>query len=188
MSQRITRDATVASVILVAIVAAIVSYAHMHDLALEHGESWRSVLIPLAVDGMIASATAAIVSQRRRNQSAGWVPWLGLSLGILASLAANVAAARPELIAHLIAAWPPVALAVSIETLVVVLRAQQVTADADSTEEAEELNPAPETQPEFNSPVTQPDEKPRAKSGAERMRDLRARRLAEKQAAEAQTA
>ncbi|MGH3965076.1 MAG: DUF2637 domain-containing protein [Pseudonocardiaceae bacterium] len=122
MTSRLTRHTAVASVLLVAMVAAVVSYAHMHDLAMEHGESWRSVLIPLAVDGMLVAATLAIVDRRRHRQPAGVVPWLGLTLGIVASLAANVAAARPELVAQLIAAWPPVALAVSIETLVIVLR------------------------------------------------------------------
>jgi hypothetical protein len=107
---------------VVAAVAAIVSYAHMQHLAELHGEAWRSVLIPLAVDGMLVASTLAVVSQRRHRRPGGWVPWLGLALGIVASLAANVAAARPEVIAQLIAAWPPVALAVSIETLVVVLR------------------------------------------------------------------
>jgi ABC-type microcin C transport system permease subunit YejE len=136
MNDRLTRRITVTAVLVVALVAAIVSYAHMHDLAVEHGESWRAVLIPLAVDGMLVAATLAIVTTRQHHLRAGWVPWLGLTLGILASLAANVAAARPELVAQLIAAWPPVALAVSIETLVVVLRREAVTAQA-STEAAE---------------------------------------------------
>jgi hypothetical protein len=123
---------------VVAAVSAVVSYAHMRDLAIDHGESWKATLIPLAVDGMLVAATLAIVSQRRLRRPAGWVPWLGLSLGILASLAANVAAARPELVAELIAAWPPVALAVSIETLVTVLRADPrstpVSSDGRRTE------------------------------------------------------
>jgi hypothetical protein len=110
---------------VVAAVAAIISYWHMCELAELHGESWRAALLPLAVDGMLLASTLTIVSQRRHRLPAGWVPWLGLALGILASLAANVAAARPELIAQLIAAWPPVALAISLETLVVVLRSEQ---------------------------------------------------------------
>lgn len=128
MSSAATRRTAIGAVLVVALVAAIVSYAHMQHLAELHGEGWRSVLIPLAVDGMLVAATLAIVSQRRHGRPAGWVPWLGLTLGILASLAANVAAARPELVAQLIAAWPPAALAVSIETLVVVLRSEPTIA------------------------------------------------------------
>jgi hypothetical protein len=117
-----TRRTAIASVLVVAAVAAVVSYAHMQSLAADHGERWRSYLIPLSVDGMLVASTLAIVDRRRAGLSAGWVPWFGLSLGILASLAANVAAARPDGIARVIAAWPPVAFAVAVETLVIVLR------------------------------------------------------------------
>jgi hypothetical protein len=122
MSPRAVRGWAVAAVLLVALVAAIISYAHQRDLAQEHGEAWRAYLLPLSVDGMLLASTLAIVDRRRRREPAGWVPWLGLALGILASLAANVAAARPDLVSQLIAAWPPAALAIAIETLVVVLR------------------------------------------------------------------
>jgi hypothetical protein len=112
----------VVSVLLVAVVAAIVSFNHMFELASKAGEEWRATLIPLSVDGMLVAATLAIVDRRRVKQPAGLVPWIGLGLGLVASLAANIAAARPEVVAQCVAAWPPVALALSIETLVIVLR------------------------------------------------------------------
>jgi hypothetical protein len=117
-----TRGLAIASVVLVAVVAAVISYCHMHELALRNGEGWRALILPLSVDGMLGATTLAIVDRRRANLPAGWVPWTGLGLGLAASLVANIAAARPELVAQLVAAWPPVALAVSIETLVIVLR------------------------------------------------------------------
>jgi hypothetical protein len=122
MNRQWTRGLAIASVVLVAVVAAVISYCHMHELTLRSGEEWRSVLIPFSVDGMLVATTLAIVDRRRANLPAGWVPWTGLGLGLVASLVANIAAARPELVAQLVAAWPPVALAVSIETLVIVLR------------------------------------------------------------------
>lgn len=122
MTREWTRRTAVASVLLVALVAAVCSYAHMQALAERSGEAWRSWIIPLSVDGMLVASTLAIVDRRRAGLAAGWVPWFGLSLGILASLAANVAAARPDSIARIIAAWPPVAFAVAVETLVIVLR------------------------------------------------------------------
>lgn len=114
------------AVCVVAGVAAVCSFAHMQSLAAQHGEEWRSWLIPLSVDGMLVASTLAIVDRRRAGLPAGWVPWFGLALGILASLAANVAAAQPNPIARIIAAWPPVAFAVAVETLVIVLRGTAV--------------------------------------------------------------
>lgn len=128
MSGTWVRRTAVASVLLVALVAAVCSYAHMQALAVRSGEEWRSLIIPLSVDGMLVASTLAIVDRRRAGNSAGWVPWFGLSLGILASLAANVAAARPDPIARVIAAWPPLAFAVAVETLVIVLRGRQTGA------------------------------------------------------------
>lgn len=122
MSRSWIRGLTIACVVLVAAVAAVVSYAHMYELALEKGEGWRSNLIPLSVDGMLVATTLAIVDRRRLGQAVGWVPWTGLALGLVASLGANVAGAQSDLVAQLVAAWPPVALAISIETLVIVLR------------------------------------------------------------------
>jgi hypothetical protein len=132
---RLTRAGTVLSVLMVGGVAAVISFVHLQELAARSGEGWRSALLPLAVDGMLLGATLAIVDARRRRQPVGWVPWLGLIAGILASLAGNVAAAQPDLIARLVAAWAPAALAISIETLVIVLRrtdapAESHTADA----------------------------------------------------------
>lgn len=122
MTDRTVRRTSVGSVLLVAAVAAVVSYYHLYELARIHGEGWRAGLIPLSIDGMLVAATLAIVSQRRQRRPAGWVPWLGLILGIGASLLGNIAAASPDVIARLIAGWPPAALAVAIETLVVILR------------------------------------------------------------------
>ncbi len=116
------RRITVGSVVLVGVVAAVVSYAHISELAARSGEAWRAWLLPLSVDGMLVASTLAIVDRRRFGQPAGWVPWAGLTLGIAASLAGNVAAARPDVVSQIVAAWPPLALAVSIETMVVVLR------------------------------------------------------------------
>lgn len=138
MSARWVRRVAVASVLLVALVAAVISYAHIYELAERHGEEWRSALLPLSVDGMLVAATLAIVDRRRRREPAGWVPWLGLTLGIAASLAGNVAAARPDLVSQIVAAWPPLALAVSIETMVVVLRRPAAQVAPEQAEDDED--------------------------------------------------
>jgi hypothetical protein len=146
MSPRAVRGWAVAAVLLVALVAAVISYAHQRDLAQEHGEAWRAYLLPLSVDGMLLASTLAIVDRRRRREPAGWVPWLGLALGILASLAANVAAARPDPVSQAIAAWPPAALAIAIETLVVVLRRPKTTEPPTEPAVSLGVDPEPPTQ------------------------------------------
>jgi hypothetical protein len=53
-AMRCVRLRTVISVALLAGIAAVVSFGHMRELALRHGEaSWSAMLIPLSVDGMI---------------------------------------------------------------------------------------------------------------------------------------
>jgi hypothetical protein len=48
------RWATTASVMVLAGIAAVVSYRHMDTLTLAHGESpWTAALIPVSVDGMV---------------------------------------------------------------------------------------------------------------------------------------
>jgi hypothetical protein len=111
------RRVTAAAVTLVALVAAAASYSHMHALALEAGEGTMAVVLPLSVDGLVVAATMTLLSARRTNRRAGPLPWLALLLGLGASLAANVAAAEPTVVGRLVAAWPPVALALSVEML-----------------------------------------------------------------------
>jgi hypothetical protein len=45
------------------------------------------------------------------------VSWFGFLLGLVASVAANVAAAEPTAVGRLLAAWPPLALFIAYETL-----------------------------------------------------------------------
>jgi len=113
---------TVISVSVVAAVAAVASYVHMHELATEAGEDWRAHLLPLSVDGMLVAASMVMLVRRRGGQSAGLLPWLGLMLGLVASLGANVAAANPTILGWVVSGWPPVALAVSFELLIIVTR------------------------------------------------------------------
>lgn len=102
---------TVVAVAAVAAVAAVVSYFHMRDLALSVGEGWRAWLLPFAVDGLLVAAALSMRQGRRPTALA----WVALVLGIGASLAANVAAAEPTLVGRVVAAWPPIALAVAFE-------------------------------------------------------------------------
>ncbi|MFI6485764.1 DUF2637 domain-containing protein [Nonomuraea sp. NPDC050663] len=92
--------------VLVAAIAAVVSYRHMHELALRHGESeLGAALVPLAVDGMIVASSMSTLLASRYGRRGGALAWVLLVIGSLASLEANVAVADPTPIARLIAAW-----------------------------------------------------------------------------------
>src|SRR4029453_4496772 len=86
------RVVTTASVLAVALVAAVASYEHMRALAELAGGGGRSCLLPISVDGLAVAASMTMLVRRRCGQPAGALPWVALLLGLGASLAANVAA------------------------------------------------------------------------------------------------
>jgi uncharacterized protein DUF2637 len=66
------RGTTTASVVLLACIAGVVSYGHMHMLTLVHGESvWTAALIPLSVDGMIIASPMTLLADSRAGRSGG---------------------------------------------------------------------------------------------------------------------
>jgi hypothetical protein len=116
------RGITTAAVVVVAVVAGVASYDHQRALAELAGEGWRSLLFPLSVDGLLTAATMLMLARRRAGQRAGALTWVALTLGVSASVAGNVIGADPTLIdpvlvGRLVAAWPPVALFLSLELL-----------------------------------------------------------------------
>ena len=112
------RWTTTACVGLLALIAGIVSYLHMHMLVARHGQpGWVAVLTPLSVDGMIVAASTTLLSDSRSGSRGGVLPWALLVVGSVASLAANVAVAEPTVTGRVIAAWPSFALIAAYELL-----------------------------------------------------------------------
>jgi len=107
----------VGAVLLVAAVAAVVSYAHMQEVADRAGEQWRAWLLPLSVDGLVVAASMALLTRRRAGLPGGRLAWCALLGGVGASLAANIAAAEPTATARVVAAWPALAFALAFELL-----------------------------------------------------------------------
>ena len=117
-SDRAIRWTTTASVIVLAGIAAVLSYKHMYTLVRQYGEtSWAAALLPVSVDGMIAVSSMTLLADSRQGRRSGFLPWALLVTGSAASLAANVAVAEPSLVGRLIAAWPSAALIGSYELL-----------------------------------------------------------------------
>lgn len=126
-ADRVIRWSTALVVLGVAAIAAVVSYEHASDLVREHGESgWTGRLIPLTVDGLIyASSMMMLDSARRGVQVPALARWL-LGLGIVATLAANVAHGLGHgPVGAAVGAWPAVALVGSYELLMMIIRSDQ---------------------------------------------------------------
>ncbi|MFB9832828.1 DUF2637 domain-containing protein [Actinoallomurus acaciae] len=117
-AERAIRWATTVSVIVLAVIVAIISYKHMYLLVRRYGEtSWTAALLPISVDGMIAASSMSLLLDSRHGRRSGLLPWTLLIIGSTASLAANVAVAEPSAVGRLIAGWPSCALIGSYELL-----------------------------------------------------------------------
>lgn len=124
-AEALIRWSTVAVVVIVALGAAIVSYRHAYDLVLAHGETGlTAAIVPATVDGMIYASSMVLLLTARRGGRGSWLAYLGLALGIVATIAANVAHGVDHgRVGAVVAAWPAVALVVSYETLMAIVRA-----------------------------------------------------------------
>ncbi|MET7749936.1 DUF2637 domain-containing protein [Micromonospora sp. NPDC005367] len=108
------RLASIAGTVAVTVIAAVGSYDHMRELALDAGQpAFLAALLPLSVDGMILVATLALGDGRRSR----WSAWLAFLVGVAASLAANVLVAEPDAVSRVVSAWPAVALLLTVEVL-----------------------------------------------------------------------
>lgn len=139
---------------IVALVAAVISFAHMQEVGYAAGEEWRSWLLPLSVDGQLTSATLVAWHARRKGKDIPKLTVLSLSLGLAASVGANVAAPLlpeglpvgaegvpplPEDVEEewkwlpvVVGAWPPVALALAFES---VLRLREFADDGRAADQ-----------------------------------------------------
>jgi Protein of unknown function (DUF2637) len=133
----VIRWSTALTVVGVAAVAAVVSYEHASALVRAHGESgWTGRLIPLTVDGLIYESSMVMLDSAWRGlRVPALARWL-LGLGIIATLAANIAHGLGHgIIGALVAAWPAVALVGSYELLMMIIRGAHVPAVARSLDD-----------------------------------------------------
>ncbi|MFF9898883.1 DUF2637 domain-containing protein [Streptomyces longispororuber] len=106
------RLARVDAVLVQAVIAAALSFAHLHDLAAAAGQDgWKAWAYPVSVDLLLVAAWRRLRSGHART--AGWC-WFVIALA--ASLGANVATAGlldmedvPAWLRILVAGWPAVA-------------------------------------------------------------------------------
>jgi len=101
-----------------AVVAGAISFAHMVELAARHDQfGWKAYAFPVSVDGLEIVASLFLVTQHRAGRPTGWIPWVALIVGTVASLAANVAVGGHDIVGKAMAGWPALSMLVSVKLL-----------------------------------------------------------------------
>ncbi|GGX10725.1 SpdA2 protein [Streptomyces malachitofuscus] len=150
------------AVLVQAVIAGALSFAHLHDLAAAAGQDgWKAWAYPVSVDLLLVAAW-----RRLRTDGPSRLAWSWFLIALVASLGANVATAGlldlndvPAWLRILVAAWP--ALAFMGGTLLAhspVDRSARVPAPTDpASEPVPEVEREPVTTPE---PAPAPDQPP----------------------------
>jgi hypothetical protein len=101
----------------VAAVAAYASYQHQRGFALAGGaDPTTAGLWPLSVDGLLVLSTACLLRDNHHTGRARYILRASFAIGIIVSLAANIATAPSMTWAPiLVAGWPPIALLLAVE-------------------------------------------------------------------------
>ncbi|MGW4196646.1 DUF2637 domain-containing protein [Streptomyces sp. NPDC005004] len=100
------------AVLVQALIAAALSFAHLHDLALAAGQDgWKAWAYPVSVDLLLVAGW-----RRLRSGEAKTAGWCWFLVALTASLGANVATAGlldlnavPDWLGILVAGWPAIA-------------------------------------------------------------------------------
>ena len=125
------------AVLVVAVIAAIVSFSHIESLALGHGQPiWDARLLPVSVDGLLVVSSLTMLAEARAQRPAPGLARFGLVFGIAGTLAANVAyGVHFGLVGAVISAWPAAAFVTATEIVLVGLRRAGGIPTRDATAE-----------------------------------------------------
>jgi hypothetical protein len=142
---RVIRVSTAVVVLSVAGIAAYISYWHAYAVVRERGESGVTArLEPATIDGLVyASSTVILYAARHQLPIPRLARWM-LTLGVVATLAANMAQGWSHGPGGMVvAAWPAVSLVGSYELLVWIIR--KAAADGpDRVPAADQSGPQPD--------------------------------------------
>lgn len=152
--------ARVDAVLVQALIAAALSFAHLHDIASAAGQDgWKAWAYPISVDLLLVAAW-----RRLRTGNAKASGWCWFVIALTASLGANVATAGlldlgdvPAWLRILVAGWPAVAFLGG--TLLAHTTTPTTTNDieaVDVQEDAPESPPEMPAQPAIEAPTNRP--------------------------------
>jgi hypothetical protein len=132
-----TRVTTVIAVVVVAFIAALVSYFHVQQIADQSGEEWRSWLFPAMYDGLMVAASMVLLERKRAQENTSWLGWGALVSGVLLSLGANIADAIKHNNPIWLAGSAPVVFFVAFELLLDFRKRRSATTVQRASEETE---------------------------------------------------
>jgi hypothetical protein len=160
--------ARIDAVLVQAVIAAALSFAHLHDVASAAGQDgWKAWAYPISVDLLLVAAW-----RRLRTGDAKASGWCWFVIALAASLGANVATAGlldlnavPAWLRILVAGWPAVAFLggtlLAHSTPTAHDTAEETDASQDRGEEIEDQEDAPDPVPELPPrPVAEPASAP----------------------------
>jgi phage/plasmid primase-like uncharacterized protein len=131
---RLGRALTTAAVLLVAAIAAVVSYIHIEHLAVTHGQTAvAAMLLPLSIDGTVVASSMVMLRAARAGVAAPWLARFGLALSVAATLAANLGyGAAHGLAGALMSGWPAAAFIICAEMAIGMVRRMRPQAGSGS--------------------------------------------------------
>jgi hypothetical protein len=96
-ADRWIRRGTAAAVLLVATIAAVISYGHIQSLAVGWGQTrLAAALMPLSIDGTVVAASLVMLRAARLRVETPWLARVMLGLAVVSTVAANVAYGQPH--------------------------------------------------------------------------------------------
>ncbi|MEU8573878.1 DUF2637 domain-containing protein [Streptomyces asoensis] len=154
--------ARVDAVLVQALIAAALSFAHIHDVAVAAGQDgWKAWAYPVSVDLLLVAAW-----RRLRSGSSKGAAWCWFVIALAASLGANIATAglldlgdAPAWLRILVAGWPAVAFlggTLLAHSPTKAAAAVETTEDQEDEPERPEPTPDPPGRPAIEAPPEQP--------------------------------
>ncbi|MFI6933098.1 DUF2637 domain-containing protein [Streptomyces sp. NPDC050287] len=148
------------AVLVQAVIAGALSFAHLHDLAAAAGQDgWKAWAYPISVDLLLVAAW-----RRLRSDGPSRLAWCWFVIALVASLGANVATAGflnlgdvPAWLRILVAAWP--ALAFMGGTLLAHSTTDHPAPEVPATPSGPDPVPSPEPEA-IPAPVTEAEQTP----------------------------
>ncbi|MFJ5967958.1 DUF2637 domain-containing protein [Streptomyces sp. NPDC093060] len=153
------RLARVDAVLVQAIIAAALSFAHLHDVATAAGQDgWKAWAYPISVDLLLVAAW-----RRLRSGDGKTAAWCWFVIALVASLGANVATAGlldldnvPAWLRILVAGWPAIAFLGGTLLAHSAPKADLDSKVIESQEDEPEATPEPPAQPAIEAPPERP--------------------------------